>query len=384
MLNDAIRRLVLRLRESPLYALFGNDKPAVVRQNLDTFLVATALKCYDWQVAHREDLNARVDAKLTKEFVKELEEEHVDGRKKYVQNMINRQMIAWFNRFEESNLATTSRSSSRSSSNSSSSSNGNKAGEIGRDNFALGDDDEGPVFLESLYDSRTKEEVQQATSMSFLDFSLEVKKSSIEGAGQGVYVMNTGPRNFISPGTLLAIFPGLVHLSEYTKSNDYVASLFPDPDFQLTMRPDGHIIDSRDRSDFRMTHTNPLALAHYVNHVPADGESNVMQIPYDFMADPWGTHGKDGFPAKLKRHIPLKYAKPPTLLGTIDQSAHMHAMVLISTKPIRDGEELFMDYRLEGDPNELPVWFVPYKRAMDKEEVDDEVDYDDNDNAKKD
>ena len=88
MLNDAIRRLVLRLRESPLYALFGNDKPAVVRQNLDTFLVATALKCYDWQVAHREDLNARVDAKLTKEFVKELEEEHVDGRKKYVQNMI--------------------------------------------------------------------------------------------------------------------------------------------------------------------------------------------------------------------------------------------------------------------------------------------------------
>merc|ERR1711998_196622 len=117
------------------------------------------------------------------------------------------------------------------------------------------------------------------------------------------------------------------------------------------------------------TALNPLALAHYVNHVPVGKEPNVMQIPFDFMADPWGSVGKDGFPTHLKRHIPLKYAKMPTLLGTLDQSACMHAMVLVTTKPIRNGEELFMDYRLRGDPSEMPIWYVPYERAMYKEDA---------------
>ena len=359
MLKEALRRLVLRLRESPMYSLFGNDKPEVVRQNLDTFLVATALKCYDWQLTKREEIHARVDAELTKGFVKELEGMYADGRKKYVQNRINRQIIAWFNRFEENF-----------SSSSSSSSGTSTIGDSGSDILAFGNQKEGPILLERLYENRSKGVVQEATSKCFLDFSLYVKQSSIEGAGEGLFIKNTGPRTFISPGTLVGIFPGLVHLYEYTKSNEYVAALFPDPNFQLTMRPDGHIIDSRESADFRLP-SNPLALAHYVNHVPNDKEPNVMQVPFDFMADPWGSAGKDGFPSNLRRHIPLKYAKEPTLLGTVDQSACMYAMVLVTTKPIRNGDELFMDYRLPGDPSELPVWYAPHERAMYREDEED-------------
>ena len=34
-----------------------------------------------------------------------------------------------------------------------------------------------------------------------------------------------------------------------------------------------------------------------------------------------------------------------------------------------------MDYRLRGDPSEMPIWYVPYERAMYKEDA--EVDEDD-------
>ena len=352
MLKDAYRRLVLRLRESSVYSLFGNDKPEVVRQNLDVFLVATALKCYDWQLARRDDLGARVDAELTKGFVKELEELHADGRKRYVHDSINRQMVAWFNRFEKE----------------SSSSSRRNVEAIERDSSTNGDDERESTIMESLYEEHAKKKIEEATSNSLLDFSLSVKTSTIKGAGKGLFINNIGSRDFISPGTLVAIFPGVVHLQEFAKSTEYVASLFPDPHFQLTMRPDGHIIDSRESMGFHIPQ-NPLAVAQYVNHVPVGKEPNVMQIPYDFLADPWGTLERDGFPSNLRKLIPLKYAQAPTLLGTLDQSVHMHAMVLITIKPVRDDTELFMDYRLPGDSSGIPAWYAPYKRAM-YEEVD--------------
>ena len=79
-----------------------------------------------------------------------------------------------------------------------------------------------------------------------------MKKSSVDGAGRGLFVTNHGPRDFISPGSVVAMFPGIVHLLEYTHKAEYLETLFPDPDFQLTRTPEGHIIDSRNLQEVRV------------------------------------------------------------------------------------------------------------------------------------
>ena len=66
-----------------------------------------------------------------------------------------------------------------------------------------------------------------------IGFSLEVKPSMISGAGDGVYC-----RGKITPGTIVCLFPGYVHLPEYVSNIDYLNSLLPDDDFYLMSRHD--------------------------------------------------------------------------------------------------------------------------------------------------
>merc|ERR1711871_1761275 len=233
--------------------------------------------------------------------------------------------------------------------------------------FGVGDSSEGPIFMDEMFLDRKAEDQRH---MCLLDFSLQVKKSTIESAGCGLFVMNKGPRRFISPGTVIAIFPGHVHLLEYCSKLEYLEKLFPDSNFHLTRRQDGHLIDSR---DINQLPSNPIALAHMVNHVPSGKHPNVIQIPFDFLADPWGTPGRDGFPKELRKYIPLRYAKPPTMLGTVDQRAYMHAMVLVTIRPLRNGDEIFMNYRLNANnPSDLPVWYAPYETFVDDDDDDDD------------
>jgi hypothetical protein len=60
---------------------------------------------------------------------------------------------------------------------------------------------------------------------------------------------------------------------------------------------------------------NPYALGHMVNHVPKGGKPNIMQIMYDYM----GPLRPDPFPVELQKHIPNRYTKEGTWLGTPDQ-----------------------------------------------------------------
>jgi hypothetical protein len=46
------------------------------------------------------------------------------------------------------------------------------------------------------------------------------------------------------PGTVIALIPGVVHLSEYTSQKDYIKKLLPDDDFNLLMRLVIHRRDS--------------------------------------------------------------------------------------------------------------------------------------------
>ena len=55
--------------------------------------------------------------------------------------------------------------------------------------------------------------------------------SSISSAGKGVYLKGS-----VSAGTVLALFPGEVHLAEYVTKKGYIDDLFPDENFFLMRR----------------------------------------------------------------------------------------------------------------------------------------------------
>jgi hypothetical protein len=55
--------------------------------------------------------------------------------------------------------------------------------------------------------------------------------SSISGAGSGVFL-----KGKVCAGTVLALFPGEVHLAEYVTKKGYIDDLFPDDDFFLMRR----------------------------------------------------------------------------------------------------------------------------------------------------
>lgn len=110
--------------------------------------------------------------------------------------------------------------------------------------------------------------------MRDINYTLEQKCSSIEGAGDGVF-LNTP--NSISPGTVVSLYPGLIHLREDLKDSAYFSSLLPDPDFMIMTRLDETLIDGRTASKVP---ANPYALGHLVNHCGADKKPNVIQVRY--------------------------------------------------------------------------------------------------------
>ena len=40
----------------------------------------------------------------------------------------------------------------------------------------------------------------------------------------------------VVPGTVIALFPGIIHLAEFARGKDYMKSLMPDDNFNLLMR----------------------------------------------------------------------------------------------------------------------------------------------------
>ena len=199
-----------------------------------------------------------------------------------------------------------------------------------------------------------------------IGFELEVKPSTVVNAGDGVFVKEGS----ILPGQVIALFPGHVHLAEFTKRKEHIESLLPDDNFMLMMRKDNIIIDSR-----QLVHNrNSYAIAHKVNHPPPSIFPNALQLPFNFSSDPLDI-SEDVFPHPLRYLVPNRYSKEPSFFGSPDRSAFMHTMLLLSTKHLSVGDEVFMDYRLKVDENSqhnasLPAWYTP--TSLNKPELKDE------------
>eukprot|EP01033_Poteriospumella_lacustris_P016452 gene16451-11764_t len=94
------------------------------------------------------------------------------------------------------------------------------------------------------HDYQSQKNSSIAKSAKFeMPFTLEVKPSKLHEAGDGVFVKvlssalapPTGApaseRPYLRPGTVVALYPGLVHLKEHLNENSYLRTLLPDPDY---------------------------------------------------------------------------------------------------------------------------------------------------------
>ncbi len=150
-------------------------------------------------------------------------------------------------------------------------------------------------------------------------------------------------------GQLVAIYPGTIYRRHFDPL------LLPSiRNTFLLARKDDFIIDGRDRGLSRSIylscharyplydktwllkdiyqHKNPLTLGHYINHFPSNGLPNVTYYEYDFY---FNQNEYDFY--RLVPHV--RYSDIDD-----EDGKGMPSTVLISLRPIKQGEELFSCY----------------------------------------
>lgn len=236
--------------------------------------------------------------------------------------------------------------------------------------------------------------------------TVELRNSSVEGAGLGVFV-----DGFIEAGSVVTLYPGItfrpsevVHMPDYpnvSKNNEY-----------LLWRYDGIIVDGLPGSVTRVrralshafgasleTADMSHALGHYVNHPGAGSKPNALQFPYDIdMAAvaprvlpilpnlSWSELVKlendrstteDGDGANMQpRELGAVGRSFQTLEDLVAQQrvlstnsmgtgSYSHArrqrtcygLAIVATRPICN-EEVFINYRFNPYGAEAPEWYV--------------------------
>lgn len=206
-----------------------------------------------------------------------------------------------------------------------------------------------------------------------LGYSVVALRSSIPGAGRGVYV-----DGFARAGSILAFQPGPVWSKEslVNLSVEDERDLERNDSYQMSLRADDYMIDSR-RSPYTVLtddNSNLMALGHIVNHPSPSNPPSCRSAMLNF------TQGMGlGSKTKLKRYIPNTYARPRnvTLMDSLwDRDViEMHSLVLVATRDICN-EEIFYDYRLAS--GHLPQWYHKLEDTAFEAVDDTENDSDDN------
>jgi len=331
-------------------------QPKLDRGGMDTYRAALLLKCYSWHRQPSRVAGAQPTQEDVAKFYEEVEQLDTEDLRDFATAQLNQQVLSMFSHIRD---VTAPAAAAAGAQPANSAEKKNPASKTGFSAHPHKPQDKN----KSNGGASSSQAVAAASALSLsltltskVGFRLECKPSKCSAdAGTGVFI-RCPPGASVAPGTLLAFFPGLVHLPEHTAKKDYLQdNLLPDPHFMLMGRLDNTVIDARTAD---ACPPNPYALAHLVNHVPAGGLPNVQQYPYDFPADPLGY---TAFPQDLQPFIPNAYALKPTFLGTHDRSALMRGVVLLAARPLGDGDELYMNYRLTGSGEQLPAWYVAYE-----------------------
>ena len=196
-------------------------------------------------------------------------------------------------------------------------------------------------------------------TQSSVGFSIVALQSTVPTAGRGVFV-----DGYARAGSLLGFFPGDVWPKEYLMNMKTSTIFEPDDNFQLSLRYDDILIDSRKSPytvlDRGQNVTNPFALAHVVNHPPSNVIPNCRTMMINFTKE----MGMDD--PSFNKYIPNKYARNPMLLGakafeTGSEDVIIYGFALYAARDLCN-EELFYDYRLSPGPTgqDLPSWYHVY------------------------
>ncbi len=242
-------------------------------------------------------------------------------------------------------------------------------------------DQDRPIFETAEDDLDPYALALMASDPPDLGFELEVKKSSMDGAGMGLFVKGKAPE-----GTLIAIVPGLVALTEhgdlYSDYLDHAMAhmLTEEPgsaddmdDVTLVARADDVLIDTgvdftevdeadestwpkyyipepqnSERGQLRLaTKVNPFAVGHRINHANDPAKLNVIQLPFDF---------PDSYPREVYPYVPTRMLAPVDMPSG-KASAVAFSNVYVTLRDVED-EEILADYRLDPT-NGYPQWYKP-------------------------
>lgn len=223
-----------------------------------------------------------------------------------------------------------------------------------------------------------------------LRFSLHVEKSSVAGAGRGVFV-----DGLVRSGSVATLYPGVSYLpSQVRRSGLADEGIATQADYFIS-RYDGVVIDgsadveidvegvlpegwsakqstetsqdSLEESQGDLMH--PLGLGHLVNHPPPDTAPNVLQFMFDLdlQALPrelrplvpcrnWGDVG--GVLERVENEAFRQRVPSSTVFvsGSTDAGRITRTVALVAIRDIQN-EELFMNYRFNPNAPGLPDWY---------------------------
>jgi hypothetical protein len=163
-----------------------NDK-SLSQDQVDTCKGALLLKCHEWYKTHATQTPPQ---NIINDIIQSIENTDKKTLKTEVQNLLNIQIEEMFNHIDSSTNA-----------------------------------------LENTSPEIYTEELNNLL-MHKIGFTLDVKKSGIKNADYGVFINGT----YISPGTVVAIFPGRVHLPEFLTDKYLDAHIFPDDHYYVMGR----------------------------------------------------------------------------------------------------------------------------------------------------
>ncbi|XP_071117971.1 SET domain-containing protein 9-like [Haliotis cracherodii] len=183
--------------------------------------------------------------------------------------------------------------------------------------------------------------------MKELGFVTERGCSLLEGGGQGVFVT----RGTVPAGTIVSMYPGAVY-------EQYEPIFFQSLGNPFIFRCiDGVLIDGNDKNLSKFIYKschgrdrmgpilscdstwlteyphNPLAVGQYVNNQSTKFPANVAYQEFDIPSD---------FPFRLRKYIPNVHFSASIDSTTLNRL--MRVVVLVSTRDIQCGEELFSTY----------------------------------------
>eukprot|EP01135_Chromosphaera_perkinsii_P000068 Nk52_evm19s24 gene=Nk52_evmTU19s24 len=116
------------------------------------------------------------------------------------------------------------------------------------------------------------------------------------------------------------------------------------------------LFGQNDEEEFNSMIINPFAIGHLINHPPPGGQPNVVLYAYDFKKD---------IPQELRKFVTNSFYEEPSVFYPYEHLCK--TMVCVVTRPVRVGEELFVDYRYNPRVDKaMPDWYCPVDEEQNK------------------